>query len=85
MNVYEVKPYRDRRLEPAVSVYVLDNYSCTHLEKISCIFCKRTVWDMFGRIDKMILSPLPLTDYGVAINIQCKQCHQMYRLVSNAK
>jgi len=96
MNIYNVKPYRDRRSDPIISVYiindhhVLDSYNTCegyrpYLEKISCIYCKRTVWDMYGRIDKMITTPMPPEDFGIATNIQCKQCHQKYRLLINAK
>lgn len=84
MNIYEVRPYRDHRNDPSVSIYVL-NGEQKHMEKISCIFCKRTVWNMNGMVDKIIMSPMPINDFGIATNIQCKQCHQMYRLLINAK
>lgn len=85
MNIYDQRPFRDHRTDAAISVYVLDNKACRGLEKISCIHCKRTVWDMYGRVDKMIMSPMPADDFGAAINIKCKQCHQDYRLLINAK
>jgi len=82
---YDIKPYRDHRDDAAVSIYILNAKVCDKLEKISCMYCKRTVWNMAGVIDKIIVTPLPIIDFGVAVNIQCKQCHQQYRLLMNAK
>jgi hypothetical protein len=84
MNIYDTRPFRDHRNDPAVSIYVL-NTNNSYLEKVSCMFCKRTVWNMNGTIDKIIVTPMPVQDFGVGINIQCKQCHQQYRLLINAK
>jgi hypothetical protein len=85
MNSYDVKPYRDHREDAAISVYVLNNECSKHLEKISCMYCKRTVWNMSGIIDKIIVTPMPVQDFGIGVNIQCKQCRQQYRLLINAK
>jgi len=85
MNPYDPRPFRDHRDDPPISVYVLDNKSCNSLEKISCMHCKRPVWDMYGRIDKLIMTPMPVEEFGAAINIRCKLCHQNYRLLINAK
>ena len=84
VNYYEIKPYRDHRTDPPVSIYVLNCDHSRYMEKISCMYCKRTVWNMNGVIDKIITTPMPVEDFGVGVNIQCKQCHQQYRLLINA-
>lgn len=80
---FEIKPYKDRRQYPAISFYVLDDEGADEMEKLSCSWCKRTIMDVKGRIDLMISTPMPVKDFGVAINIQCKLCHQEYRLLIN--
>jgi hypothetical protein len=79
----ELEPRRDRRNDPPVTIYVI-NSTKPYLEKISCIYCKRTINDMKGRVDRIIDAPLDVSDYGIAINVMCKQCHQFYRFVTNA-
>jgi len=81
---YETKPYRDRRDSPAISIYVIDSNQ-SHMDKISCIHCKRTIYDIAGTIDTMITIPMPVVDFGLAVNIQCKLCKQQYRLLINGK
>lgn len=83
MNYYDIKPYRDRRDYPATSIYVISDNN-VEMEKLSCIWCKRTIADVKGHIDLIISTPLPVNDFGVAINIRCKQCHQNYRLIVSA-
>jgi hypothetical protein len=50
-------------------------------EKISCMYCKRTIADVKGRIDKIVDAPIDAQDFGVALNIRCKLCHQNYRMI----
>lgn len=81
MNYYGVEqPKRRRDLDPALSIYLLNGIS-PELEKLSCLFCKRTIADVKGRVDKIVDVPIDSNDYGIAINIRCKLCHQNYRLV----
>lgn len=80
---YETKPYKEHRDTPAISFYVLDDHTVGEMEKLSCIWCKRTILDIKGRIDIMITTPVPIDDFGIAINIQCKLCSQKYRLLIN--
>ena len=81
MNYYGVEqPKRRRDQDPALSIYLLNGAS-PELEKLSCIFCKRTIADVKGRVDKIVDVPIDSNDYGIAINIRCKLCHQNYRLV----
>lgn len=80
MNIYETKPYRDRRDYPPTSIYIISDDSA-EMEKLSCIWCKRTIADVKGNIDVIISTPLPVDDFGIAINLRCKQCHQNYRLI----
>lgn len=81
---YGTKPFRDHGDSPAISIFVLDDDAPT-MDKISCIFCKRTITDMKGRIDNIVTSPLPLEEYGIVFGIRCKLCHQNYRLLPNSQ
>lgn len=78
---YPVEQKRNRATDPAISVYLMSDSK--PLEKVSCMYCKRTIADVKGRIDKIIDCPIDPQDFGVAINIRCKLCHQNYRLVIN--
>lgn len=78
------KPFRDRATNPAISIYILDDDAPT-MEKFSCWYCKRTIADIKGTVDSIITSPTPLIDFGIAVNIRCKLCHQNYRLLANAQ
>lgn len=80
---YETKPYKDHHLTPPISFYVLDDDGATVMEKLSCIWCKRTIMDIKGRIDLAISTPVPVEDFGIAVNIKCKLCGQQYRLLIN--
>lgn len=81
---YDIKPFRDHGSSPAISIYILNDES-PEMEKFSCWYCKRTIADVKGTVDSVITSPLPLIDYGIAINIRCKLCHQNYRLLANSQ
>jgi hypothetical protein len=83
-NYYEVKPYRDHREDPAISIYVISS-KAAKMDKYSCAWCKRTIFDVKGNIDKIITTPMPIEDFDMAINIQCKLCHAKYRLLINSK
>ena len=80
---YETKPYKDHHSTPPVSFYVLDDDTSETLEKLSCVWCKRTILDIKGRIDIAIMTTMPVKDFGIAVNIRCKQCGQNYRLLIN--
>jgi len=84
MYSYEPKPYKDHSTSPAISIYILSDDAPT-MEKFSCWYCKRTIADVKGTVDSIITSPTPLIDYGIAVNIRCKLCHQNYRLLANAQ
>lgn len=77
-----VEHKRDRGSDAAVSLYLV-NDSRPELEKISCMYCKRTIVDIKGRIDKVVDAPQSADDFGVVVNIRCKLCHQNYRLITN--
>jgi len=79
-SAYNFKPHRDHRDDPPVSVYIVAG-STDKLDKFSCNWCKRTIFDVKGNIDKIVTTPLPIEDFDVAINILCKQCHAQYRLL----
>lgn len=83
MYQYDTKPYKDHGHSPAVSLYLTSDDSPS-MEKLSCIWCKRTIADVKGNIDKLISTPMPVDDFGIAVNIRCKLCHQNYRLISSA-
>ena len=82
MNYYgQVEPpKRKRGDDPALSIYLMNGAS-PELEKLSCLFCKRTIADVKGRVDRIVDAPIDAGDFGIAINIRCKLCHQNYRLV----
>lgn len=80
MNIYDSKPYKDHGYSPAITMYLVSDDS-VEMEKISCLWCKRTIADIKGTIDKVISTPMPIQDFGVAINLRCKLCHQNYRLL----
>lgn len=73
-------PKRKRNADPALSIYLI-NERAPEMEKLSCIWCKRTIADIKGRVDKIIDAPMSSEDFGIAVNIRCKLCHQNYRLV----
>lgn len=77
---YNTVTKRRRGDDPHISIYLLNDYS-PDMEKLSCLWCKRTIADVKGRIDKIVDSPVDSGDYGIAVNIRCKLCHQNYRLV----
>jgi hypothetical protein len=78
--MYDIKPYKDHADSPALSMYLLSDDS-PEMEKLSCLYCKRTIADVKGTIDRLISTPMPIDDFGIAINIRCKLCHQNYRLI----
>lgn len=73
-------PKRKRNTDPTISIYLINERS-PEMEKLSCIWCKRTVADIKGRVDKIVDAPINSADFGIAVNIRCKLCHQNYRLV----
>lgn len=77
---YETKPYRDHAKSPAITLYLISDDS-EEMQKLSCMWCKRTIADIKGNIDAAISTPMPIQDFGIGINIRCKLCHQNYRLV----
>lgn len=81
MSYYE-KPFKDHRYSPPISIYLLSD-DTPEMEPLNCLFCKRTIVDVKGTVDKIISTPMPLIDFGVAINIRCKLCHAHYRLLIN--
>lgn len=82
--MYDIKPYKNHANSPPISIYLL-NDDRPDMEKLSCMFCKRTIADVKGTIDKVISSPMPLSDFGIAVNIRCKLCGANYRLLVNAQ
>lgn len=80
INEYETKPYRDHADSPAISLYHIAD-DAEAMQKLSCIWCKRTIADIKGHIDTIITTPVPIQDFGIATNIRCKLCHQNYRLI----
>ena len=80
---WDVKPYRDHRSDAPISVYLITGKGKA-MDKISCIWCKRTIYDVKGTIDKIITMPMPVEEFDIAINILCKLCHSNYRLLINA-
>jgi hypothetical protein len=82
--MYDIKPYKNHAGSPALSLYLLSDDQ-PEMEKLSCIYCKRTIADIKGNIDTIISTPMPLQDFGIAVNIRCKLCGQNYRLLVNAE
>lgn len=78
--MFDDSPKRKRGMDPPVSIYLINDVA-PEMEKLSCIWCKRTIADIKGRVDKIVDAPIDSNDFGVAINIRCKLCHQNYRLV----
>ena len=69
-----------RKGMPAMSVYFMSDDS-PMLQQLSCMWCKRTIADVKGQIDRIVSTPLPLNEFDMAINIRCKLCSQDYRLL----
>ena len=80
MMYYSEPAKRKRGDDPPLSIYLINEVAPT-MEKLSCIWCKRTIADVKGRVDKIIDAPIDANDFGIAVNIRCKLCHQNYRLV----
>jgi len=78
------KPYKDHTNSPPISIYMMGGTQ-SEMEKLSCLFCKRTIYDVKGQIDKIISTPMPTTDFDIAVNVRCKLCKSNYRLLINAK
>lgn len=83
-GTHDVKPYKNHADSPPLSLYLLSDDQ-PDMEKLSCIYCKRTIADIKGQIDNVISTPMPVHDFGIAINIRCKLCGQNYRLLVNAE
>lgn len=79
------KPYRDHKNTPPITIYIINDDAAKEMDKISCIYCKRTIHDMKAKVINIITTPVPLDEYGVSVNVRCKLCHQNYRLVTNAQ
>lgn len=81
MNYYSTeKPYKNRKGDPAMSVYLTSDDG-PGMEQMSCLWCKRTIADVKGKIDTVISTPMPLQEFDIAVNIRCKLCGQDYRLL----
>lgn len=80
----DIKPYKNRAGVAAMSIYLTSD-DTEEMEKLSCMWCKRTIADVKGHIDTIIATPMPVTDFGIAINIRCKLCGQDYRLLVNSQ
>jgi len=77
---YYEKPFKDHRYSPPMSVYLTGD-DAPEMEPMSCIWCKRTITDVKGNIETMIATPMPLLEFGIALNVKCKLCHQDYRFL----
>ena len=84
MSGFEFKAYRDHGSSPAVTMYIMNDTTRT-MEKISCMYCKRTIADIKGVVERVITTPVAIEDFGIGINIRCKLCQQNYRFVTNPK
>lgn len=67
-----------------MSIYFIANQD-VYMDQLSCMWCKRTIADAKGYIDKIVSTPVPVSDFDMAINIRCKLCGQNYRLLVNPK
>lgn len=87
MNYYDtraIKPYRDHTNSPIITLYVIDDNADT-TEKFSCLYCKRTFTEIKATVRTIISTPTPVIDFGIALTVRCKLCHQNYRFVANAR
>jgi len=84
---YQIKQYRDHRQDQPISVYMTFavNGQQQELDKFSCIWCKRTIYELRGNVDKIIMAPMPATDFDMSIQIACKLCKARYRLLLNSQ
>lgn len=85
MSIYypsekQYKEQRERRNAPAISVYLMSDDS-PEMDKLSCMYCKRTIADIKGRVDTVIGTPISVEEFDVAVNVMCGLCHQQYRLL----
>ena len=80
MSYYDEKPYKNRSGTSAISIYLTSD-DAPQLDTLNCIWCKRTIADIKGKVDTIIGTPMPLQDFDIAVNIRCKLCHQDYRLL----
>lgn len=88
MNYYDTKPYRDHDADPPISLYLIAQPTTgrpVQFDKVSCIWCKRTIYELGGRIDKIINAPMAVDEVDIATQIRCKVCKANYRLIVNAK
>lgn len=69
-----------RKDYPTVSIYIVANAGPA-FEKLSCIFCKRTIIESNVLPVGIITAPLPLEQFKTASEIQCSLCAQKYRLL----
>lgn len=80
----EERPKRNNA--PPITVYFIAADDPQSPYKLSCMFCKRTISDgVTGRIDKLVNAPVSATDHDLAINIQCKLCGQIWRILGAPK
>lgn len=81
MNYFQdERPFRDHRGSPPLSVYLMSDDS-SKMERINCLWCKRTINDIKGTITTIIGTPMPVDQFDIAINTRCKLCHQDYRFL----
>ena len=82
MSQFEFKPYKDHKDSPAMTFYMIDDVS-RKTEKFSCVWCKRTIAEIKGLVRSVVMTPVPVADFGMSYDIRCKLCGQDYRFVTN--
>lgn len=82
MNDYHDGMFDIRRRDddPAITFF-FNSTSSPYVDEISCLFCKRTIFAIKGRIDYAVNIPADHEDYGLIIHIKCKRCRQWYRFI----
>jgi len=72
--------HRKRKTDPIIEMYFISS-SAPELRKVSCMQCKRTIFEAKGRIIKTVNVPSDPEDFGLVVDIMCKLCQQRYRII----
>ena len=79
--MYEQYDKYNNRMKDRIPITIyLSSDENGELERISCLWCKRTIAEVRGSIDRVFQTPMPIKDFGVATRVQCKLCGQKYQL-----
>lgn len=67
--------------EPPITIYLIKDEKQKKPYKLSCLFCKRTLVIVRGRIIRVVDYPDTNPNFNVDFEFKCKQCKQDWRFV----